>query len=216
MELTLFGHPVSLFSQKVFIALYENEIPFTLHEVVPGDERDAMQYAHLWPFKRIPVLTHGARSLAESSVIVEYVDLNFPVATRLLPEDAHDALEVRMLDRAFDNYFLVPLQKIIGDRFLEEQQRDTLGVERALATLDIAYTWLDQLVAEQTWAAGNEFSLADCAAAPALACAARIRPTQHEFKHLLAYRDRLFDRQSCKKALEAAEPYHRLLPLDPA
>jgi len=215
MDLQVFGHPISFFSQKVFIALYENHVPFSLSVVVPGDRKAAAAYEQLWPFRRIPVLVDRQRSVAESSVIIEYLDLHYPGDTRFIPENREDALQVRLLDRALESYLLVPLQKIIRDRTLPSEQQDPHGVSQAVELLDTGLDWLDQLMKDRSWVAGSDFGLADCSAAPALACVARLLPSGLPLGQLSAYQTRLLARPSCQRVFAEAEPYQPYLPLQP-
>ena len=168
MSLKLYAHPFSSYCQKVLIALYENSTPFEFRMLAPGDERAAAEHAALWPLKRMPVLVDDGRTVVEATIIIEHLGLHHPGPVRLIPEDPRAALDVRMLDRFFDNYVMTPMQKIVVDRIRAEENRDRQGVAEARALLDTAYGWLDDTMRKREWAAGDAFSLADCAAAPAL------------------------------------------------
>ena len=109
----LYAHPFSSYCQKVLIALYENATPFELRMLAPGDAQVAAEHAALWPLKRMPVLVDGGRTVVEATIIIEYLDLHHPGPIRLVPEDARTALEVRMMDRFFDNYVMTPMQRIV-------------------------------------------------------------------------------------------------------
>jgi glutathione S-transferase len=210
---TLYAHPFSSYCQKVLIALYENDTPFELRLVAPGDERVAAEHAALWPLRRIPVLVDAGRTIVEASIIVEYLGLHHPGPTRLVPEDPRDALEVRTLDRFFDNYVMTPMQRIVFDRIRAEASRDRQGVSEARELLDAAYRWLDGALPAREWAAGDRFSLADCAAAPALLYADWVHPLDDRFPSVQAYRRRLLARPSFARAVDEARPYRALFPL---
>lgn len=212
MALQLYAHPFSSYCQKVLIALYENEIPFELR-LVGGDEQIMAELAALWPFKRFPVLVDNGRALRESSIIIEYLDTRCAGATRLIPKDADTALEVRFMDRFFDNYVMTPQQKFVFDRLRPADQRDPCGVNEAGALLDTAYRWLEQTLQGREWAAGDTFSLADCAAAPALFYADWTHPIGAEFSNVRAYRQRLLARPSFARAVDEARPYRQFFPL---
>jgi glutathione S-transferase len=152
----------------VLIALYENGTPFEFRIIGLGDEQAAAELAALWPLKRMPVLVDGYSTVVETSIIIEHLGLRYPGPVRLIPGDAQAALEVRMMDRFFDLYVMTPMQKIVFDCLRAPADRDPAGVADARAMLDTAYRWLDGVMAERRWAAGDSFSLADCAAAPAL------------------------------------------------
>lgn len=213
MALKLYAHPFSSYCQKVLIALYENETPFDFRMLSPDDAEASAELAALWPLKRFPVLVDEGRTVIEASVIVEHLGLHHPGPVRLVPEDARAALEVRTMDRVFDNYVSTPMQKIVADAIRALENRDPQGVAEARATLDVVYRWLDEAMAGREWAAGGGFSLADCAAAPALFYADWVHPIDEALPSLRAYRRRLLARPSFARAVDEARPYRPLFPL---
>jgi glutathione S-transferase len=213
MKPTLYAHPFSSYCQKALIALYEHGVPFTYRSLGPEDPAAATELFALWPMKRFPVLVDDGRTLLETSVIVEHIDLFYHGSVRLLPEDPRAALEVRMMDRVFDNYVMTPMQKLVGDKLRPEEARDAHGVAEARKTLDVIYRWLDERMAGRTWAAGETFSLADCAAAPSLFYADWAHPIDEALSHLRAYRARLLARPSVARAVDEARPYRSFFPL---
>jgi glutathione S-transferase len=212
MTLQLFAHPFSSYCQKVLIALYENDTPFEFRMLDPSERRNLVEFAKLSPMRRMPVLVDGERAVVESSVIVEYLDVHHPGRLRLVPQDADAALEVRGMDRMFDNYVMTPMQRIVFDFIRSPEVRDPKGVEDARAMLDRAYAWLDAVMAARTWAAGETFSLADCAAAPSLFYADWVHPIPEGLANLRAYRARLLARPSYARAVEEARPYRKNFP----
>lgn len=207
----LYAHPFSSYSQKVFIAFYEKGVPFELCLLSP-DNPDAIKERHdLWPVDRFPVLRAGDRTIVESTIIIEWLDRQHPAGPRLIPEAPDAALEARMLDRIFDNYVMTPMMTIVFDRLRPEDARDAYGVARARETLDKAYGWLDARMATRTWAGAQAFSLADCAAAPALFYADWVHPFT-ERVGLMAYFRRLLGRPSFARCVEDARPSRNLFP----
>lgn len=209
----LYAHPFSSYCQKVLIAFYENDLPFELRLLAPGDERTASEHAALWPLRRMPVLVDGRRTVVEASIIVEHLGLHHPGAVRLLPDDPRAGLDVRMLDRFFDNYVMTPMQKIVGDYLRPADQRNPADIAAGRALLEQSYEWLERTLANRTWAAGDAFTLADCAAAPSLFYADwvhRIDDLQHPNLH--AYRKRLLKRPSFARAVDEARPYREYFP----
>lgn len=213
MSLQLFAHPFSSYCQKALIALYENATPFRMRLLEPSEPATMQEFAALWPIKRFPVLLDGDRSVFEASCIIEYLGLHHPGPVRLLPDDPQAALEVRMLDRFFDNYISTPQQKIIFDCIRPEAVRDPHGVVEARAMLDTAYAWLDQHMQGRTWASGDNFSLADCGAAPFLFYADWTHAIGDRFPNVLVYRKRLLARPSFARAVDEARPYRGYFPL---
>ena len=212
MTLQLYGHPFSAYTQKVSIAFYETNTPFTPRVLSPDDPVTAQEFAALWPIRKFPLLVDGARTLMESSVIIEYLAIRNPSAG-LLPADADSANEVRMLDRLFDHYVMTPVQKIVGDRLRPEHAHDPQGVADARTLLDTSYGWLNKTLGARTWACGSVFSMADCAAAPALFYADWVHPIDSRaYPTLRAYRQRLLKRPSVMRAVDEARAYRPLFP----
>jgi glutathione S-transferase len=211
--LQLFAHPFSSYCQKVLIALYENHTPFGLRMLGPDDADNLTEFARLWPLAKFPLLLDGERAVAESSIIIEYLQIEHPGAARMIPDDADAALETRMLDRIFDAYVMTPLQKIVFDAMRPQGSKDSAGVADARALLDKSYAWLDTRLAGHTWANGGDFSLADCAAAPSLFYADWAHPIGEAHAALRAYRARLLQRPSFARAVDEARPYRHLFPL---
>jgi glutathione S-transferase len=211
MSIELFAHPFSSYCQKALIAFYENDIPFTyrmLEEPGVGDE-----LASLWPMKRFPVLRENGRVVLEATVIIEYLHVHHAGPVRLMPADADLALEVRMLDRFFDNYVMTPQGKFVFDALRPVDRRDPFGVEDARKMLDTSYAWLDKHLHGRTWAAGETFTLADCAAAPSLFYADWTHRIPGEYANVHAYRARLLQRPSFARAVDEARRFRHYFPL---
>ena len=213
MSLTLFAHPLYSYCQKALIALYENGTAFEFRMLAHDDPGAAEALAALWPLRKFPVLVDGERTVAEASIIIEYLGVHHPGPVRLVPADAARAIDVRFMDRFFDNYVMTPQQRIIVDTFRAPDRHDPQGVEEARDMLETSYRWLDARMADREWAAGDGFSLADCAAGPALFYAHWTHRIDDEFRNLHAYRDRLMARPSFARAIDEARPYRHLFPL---
>lgn len=213
MALELFGHPFSSYTWKALIALYENDTPFRFRSLGPDHPENGEAFAALSPVGKFPVLTDGDRVIVEATAIIEYLDIAFPGAVRLVPDDRLLAVETRMLDRLFDNYVMTPVQGIVGDALRPRDMGDAYGVERARAMLDRAYAWGDRHMRSRDWATGDAFSLADCAAGPSLFYADWVHPIGDRFPALMAYRARLLMRPSIRRCVEEARPYRTLFPL---
>lgn len=210
---TLHFHPLSSFCQKALIGLYELDVPFTKHQVDLGDPDQRAALAKLWPLAKFPVLRDEARGVTvpESSILLEHVDLRATQKNRLVPRDPERALECRLRDRFFDLHVDVPMQKIVGDKLRSAGQRDAFGVEQARAQLETAYGIADEWLRAGPWAVGEDFTLADCAAAPALFYAQKVAPFAAR-RHLAAYFARLLERPSVVRVLEEAKPYLAMFP----
>jgi glutathione S-transferase len=217
MSLKLYCHPLASFCHKALIAFYENGIPFEPVIVDLADEASSAAFRAVWPMAKMPVLRDEARdrTVAESTIIIEYLDAYYPGRARFVPADAERAWQTRMWDRFYDHYVQEPMQTIVTDRLRPEGKNDRYGVEQAKIQLAQAYRVLDQQMRSKTWAVGDTFSLADCAAAPALFYANTVAPIGQTQGDLLAYLDRLMARPSFARVLEEAEPYFPLFPLEP-
>ena len=213
MSLTLHFHPLASYCHKALIALYENDTPFTPNLVNLGDEHQRAALLKLWPIGKFPVLRDDAtdRTVPESSIIIEYLDNHYPGPTRFIPLDEKQALQTRLRDRFYDLYVHEPMQKIVGDRMRPPGGKDPHGVEEARARLRTCYGLIDQEMARRTWAMGDSFGLADCAAAPALFYANEVLPFEGH-ANLAAYFSRLKGRPSYARVLKEAEPYFAMFP----
>ena len=214
MSLTLHYHPLSSFCWKALIALYENDTPFEPRLVDLGNETERAALLKLWPIGKFPVLSDDAkdRTIPESSIIIEYLDNYYPGRTRFIPADAKLALQTRLRDRFYDLYVHLPVQKIVGDRLRPQGKKDPHGVEEAKARIQSCYGMIDKEVAAKTWAMGEAFSLADCAASPALFYANKVMPFGDTHKNVTAYFGRLKARPSFARVIKEAEPYFAMFP----
>jgi glutathione S-transferase len=208
--LTLYYHPLASFCHKVLIALYEHGTAFEKRLINLGDDADRAALQARWPMVKFPVLSDPARGrdVAESSVIIEYLDHYHAGPQALIPAQWDAALEVRLWDRVFDNYVHLPMQEIVADRIFNRGA--DLAPQRA--ALEKAYRMIDERMASRTWAGGEAFSMADCAAAPALFYASIVVPFPGDCAHLGAYFDRLMARPSVRRVLEEARPYFSMYP----
>jgi glutathione S-transferase len=214
-RLILHEHPFASYCQKVLIALYELDLPFGTRLIT--DEASRRELASLWPLEKMPVLRDETAGLMlpESTTIIEYLDSLAPGGPRLVPGDPAAALQARLWDRFHDQYVMNPMQKIVGDELRPDGRRDTEGVSEARRTLDTAYGILDgQLASTGTWTAGRSFTIADCAAAPALFYARAVHRWDERLQPNVAryYRD-LMAWPSVARVVDEARPYRELFPL---
>jgi glutathione S-transferase len=209
MSLELFGHPFSSYTWKALIALYESDTPFTFRNIAGNEfpENEAAFLEH-WPVGKFPLLVDDGVPVMESSIIVEHV------APALVPDDRDLALEVRTLDRIFDNHVMTPVQAIVAEHLpFITQTPDEARIARARASLDKVYPWLDARLAGRRWAAGENFTLADCAGAPSLFYADWVHPIPEPLTSLKGYRARALARPAVARVVDEARPYRHLFPL---
>lgn len=217
MSLTLLMHPLSSFCQKTLIALYENDIPFETKVIHLEDAASRSELTALWPLGKFPVLkdeqqNRETRIVPETSVIIEYLQHYYPGKSKLISDDFEIRSKAQLADRIYDLYVNVPVGKIVTDKFRPAGKNDSQGVEEAKALIATAYAVIDKDMAHRTWAAGEEFTIADCAAAPALFFANRIMPLKNSCKNGAAYFSRLSERPSVARAFAQAAPYLHMFP----
>ncbi len=218
MSLTLYYHPLSSFCMKVLIALYENDTPFTPHMVDLMDKAQHAAFVKIWPIGKFPVLRDQARNrtIPETSVIIAHLDRHFPGSAPLIPHDADTASQMHVYDRVFDNYVNLNLQRVVFGRLRPEGQRDPYGVEQAKTHLCVALDMIERDLTGKTWIMGDDFTMADCAAAPALFYADKIVPLKPDRPQLAGYLERLMQRPSFMRVLDEAKPYLHMFPQDDA
>jgi glutathione S-transferase len=214
MSLKFYFHPLSSFCQKALVALYENDTPFEPIIVDLGNAASRADFLKVWPIGKFPVLRDDAkdRTVPESSIIIEYLAQHYPGRSQLVPADADLACQTRLCDRFYDLYVHEPMQKIVGDRLRPASSKDPYGVEQAKARIQTAYGMIEADMITKTWAMGEAFSMADCAAAPSLFYANLVVPFGDTHKNVAGYFGRLMERPSFARAVKEAQPYFHMFP----
>lgn len=214
MALTLYYHPLASFCHKVLISLYEAGTAFDAQTVDLMDPGDHARFLDLWPVGKMPVLHDSDRgeTVPETSIIIEYLDHHYRGPKPMLPTDPDTCLKARLWDRFYDLHVHDPMQKLVFDRIRPDHERDPAGVADATARLATAYAMIEKQMRNKTWSAGGEFSIADCAAAPALFFSGIIVPFPEEHTALHSYFERLLKRPSFRRVLVEAQPYFHMFP----
>jgi len=214
MTMTLYGHPFSSYTWKALIALYEKDLPFSF-AILDGEHPEyGDRLGASSPVGKFPMLDDGGTVHTEASIIIEYLDHAHPDKAPLIASEPDAALQIRFLDRLFDNYVMGPTQEIVAQHIpFMNAAPDQARIVREKAALDKIYAWLETHLPEQGWAAGDRFTLADCAAAPSLFYADWVHPISAQHPRLAAYRARLLSRPSIARAVDGARPYRHLFPL---
>ena len=214
MSLTFYYHPLASFCWKVQIALYENETPFVGEIVNLADKQASAKFFDLWPVGKMPLLRDERRdrTVPETTIIIEYLDRYYPGAKKMLPEDEELRLDARLWDRFFDNYVQHPMQRIVANQMRPQNERDPRSVSESQSALEMAYDMLERRLATRTWAIGDVFSLADCAAFPGLFYASTLVPFGEARRATAAYFERLTQRASVQRVISEARPYFQYYP----
>jgi glutathione S-transferase len=206
-------HPLSSYCHKLLIALDELGIEVDKHLLNLGDPAERTAFLALWPTGKMPLLVDQGQPIPETSIIIEHLQRHHADPGRtLIPQEPDAALQVRLWDRLFDLYVMTPMQACTANLLRPEGERDAIGVARAREGLSTAYGWIDRHLAGRTWVAGEAFSMADCAAAPALFYAVTYVPLAPQHERLAAYFGRLMARASVARAIDEARPYFRFYP----
>ena len=213
MSLALYGHPFSSYTQKVLIALYENSTPFEFRCIGPETPEHSAEWLRRWPLRKFPLLLDGERNIVETSIIIEYLQLAHPGPVRLLPAEPTAALDVRFLDRFFDLHVMNAAQHAVDGALTGDPVKRQEGLALSVEKLERAYAWLEGQLAGRTWAAGSDFTMADCAAAPSLFYADWIHRIAEAYPLLRAYRTRLLGRPSFARAVDEARYFRPYFPL---
>jgi glutathione S-transferase len=209
VTLQLFGHPFSSYTQKVLIPLYADGTEFEYRQV-PENEANYAELKAIWPFGKFPVLVDDGTPVIESTPIVEHLQAHHRGPNDWIP-DGPLGRQVRFLDRFFDNHVMTPMQRIVAEHFRPEGSQDPYGVDQARANLNTAYDWLEDNLGD-AWAAGETFTLADCAAAPSLFYADWVERIGDGRPKLAAYRARLLAHPVVARCVDEARPYRSYFP----
>lgn len=209
----LYGHPFASFVWKPLIALYERNVAFTFQIVDPDHPENQARIAELSPTGQFPALVDGDTEITQSNSVIEYLDLFHGDAAPMVPSNPREALEARMMTDVFDDYVQMPMQRIVGDALRPTGEKDARGVADAHAMLDRCYAWLNRRMQGRQWATGDRFTIADCAAAPALFYSDWVHPIPKHHSTLSGYRARLLSRPSVARVVDEARPYRRFFPL---
>lgn len=211
--LTLHYHPLSSCCHKVLIAIDVLGIDVDLQLLNLGDPAQREAHLALWPTGKMPLLVDQGRPIPETSIIIEYLQLHHAEpGRRLIPEEAPAALDVRLWDRLFDLYVMTPMQALTADLLRAEGERDANAVAQARETLLRTYALIDHQLEGRTWVSGGAFSMADCAAAPALFYAATHVPLPQQHLNLCSYFDHLMAHPSVARVIDQARPWFQFYP----
>jgi glutathione S-transferase len=213
MSLILYGHHFSSYTQKVLISLYENATPFEFRNLGPETPEHVAEWQRRWPMGKFPLLVDGGRDIVETSIIIEYLELKHPGPVRLIPIDPMAALNVRFLDRYFDLHVMEAMQIAVFAAIGRLPIKSEEGLAIAKERLERAYAWLEGHLKGKTWAAGDAFTMADCAAAPSLFYADWTYQIPESYPTLRAYRARLLARPSFARAVDEARYFRHNFPL---
>ncbi|MGJ7510957.1 glutathione S-transferase family protein [Variovorax sp. GT1P44] len=211
--LTLHYHPLSSYCHKVLIAVDELGVDIDKQLLDLSDPAKRAAYLALTPTGKMPLLVDQGRPVPETSIIIEHLQRHHAGPGRvLIPHDPDAALDVRLWDRLFDLYVMTPMQAFTADLLRPEGDRDPINVTRAREGLSSAYAFIDRRLEGRTWVAGDAFSMADCAAAPALFYAVTYVPLLPEHAHLGDYFERLMAHPSVARTIEQARPWFKFYP----
>ncbi len=212
-KLTLHYHPLSSYCQKVQIAIDVLGIEVNKQLLNLGDPAERAAHLALWPTGKMPLLIDHGRAVPETSIIIEHLQRRYALSgPALIPLDPESALEVRLWDRMFDQYVMTPMQSLTGDLLRPEADRDAIGVAQARESLSLAYAFIDKHLAGKTWLCGDAFSMADCAAAPALFYAVTYVPLQPQHANLAGYFERLMAHSPVARVIAEARPWFKFYP----
>jgi len=211
--LVLHYHPLSSYCHKVMIAIDILGVDVDKRLLNLGDPAERDAFLALWPTGKMPLLVDQGKPIPETSIIIEHLQRHHARRDHMLiPPDPGAAVSVRLWDRLFDQYVMTPMQALTADLLKAPSERDASSVARARADLTTAYAMIDRQLEGRTWMTGEVFSMADCAAAPALFYAVTYVPLSPQHARLSAYFERLMAHPSVAATIEQARPYFKFYP----
>ena len=210
VSLTLYAHPFSSYCWKVQIALDADGTSYDYRNVDPSNPGVMEELKALWPLGKFPVLVDEGEVVVETSCIIEHLQAKHPGPNAWIPEGG-EGRRVRFLDRFFDLHIQGNMQPTVNHAIWPDGEGKAAA--RGIEALRIAYDWLEANLPDSEWAAGHSFTLADCAAAPALFYADWVEEIGEQRPRLNAYRARLLAHSAVSKSVEGARPYRAYFPL---
>lgn len=211
--LTLHYHPLSSYCHKVLIAVDVLGIELDKRLLNLSDAQERADFLALWPTGKMPLLVDSGRPIPETSIIIEHLQRHHArTGHQLIPPDPDAAHDVRLWDRLSDLYVMTPMQAFTSDLLRAKQDRDPAGVTRAQETLLMAYALMDGHLDGRSWITGDRFTMADCAAAPALFYALAYVPLPSPHRQLAAYVERLMAHPPVARTIDQARPFFKFFP----
>jgi len=211
VSLELFGHPFSSYTWKVLIPLYADGTQFEFRQV-PENEENYAELKRIWPCGKFPLLVDDGKPVMETTCIIEHLQA-YHRGTNIWIPDGELGRKVRFLDRFFDLHVQGNMQPAVNHALRPEGKGDPYGAEQGRNNLRLAYDWLEGNLPDGGWAAGDTFSLADCAAAPALFYADWVEEIGDGRPKVKAYRSRLLAHPQVVRVVDEARPYRPYFPL---
>ncbi len=210
--LALYGHPFSSYTWKAQIALHAMRLDYDFR-VLNADHpaHSAFIASEAGPQGKFPVLVDGERVVFEATSIIEYLNLHFRGNRLLIPDNADEAIAMRMLDRVFDNDVMGIMQIAVGEHLRHPENPDAAILADVHARLRRAYAWLESWLARY-FKPDNQITLIECAAAPSLFYADWIEQIGDDFPRLKAWRTYLNSLPEVARCIEAARPFRAYFP----
>lgn len=168
----LYNMNLSNFASKSRIAIYDKGLDIEI-AAIPGNNLKSPEYLKINPLGKTPALDADGVIIAESEIINEYLEDKFPNPP-LLPKSPEDRARVRTFTRFHDLYLEPPLRALFGQ--LNPKSRDEKVVNERLTEFNQRLDQLEAMLAPSGFAAGPEFTLADCALAPTMFFATNMLP----------------------------------------
>lgn len=200
--------PVSNYSQKVAVALYEKglECEMVLAPIWEPEFREEFcKTKH--PFGKVPVLElDDGTIIPESSIIIEYLDANYDSGTQLIPEDRDLARWARSYDRMGDLYVMDPARSILFELRKDEDEQDKDKLETWKHQVQTMLDTADQRLSSD-YLLGDHFTLADISFAVGFLLTSRWGATMDDRPTARAWFERCMARPSFERMLAESEAF---------
>jgi len=161
----IYGFPLSPFVRKVVVAAHEKGLDYELIPANPSQPTE--EFLKVSPFSKIPALSDGDFSIADSTAIVTYLDAQYP-APKLLPADPQARGRAVWFEEVADTILIPAGAPIVLNRFLRPNIFGTEGDEPAAQAAEEAIKkplgYLEGAVSDGGWLDGD-FSVGDLAVA---------------------------------------------------